>query len=279
MGQFDGYFESDEVRLGTIYGMRTWEVESNGTLVPCSGGVYTYKNGENVAGCIMTDIAKMRPRHRPAEKYCTCGFYAYYDGSNYYGRGGTNHVTGIIEAYGKCQVGSAGFRAEKCRIVALVIPGHHAEEAEEDHHYPWCKPAKWVGRSYDRDATFGIGGLGAAIIGLIFTVLGGTIWGPWVLYPALAVMYGGFCCYLLAAHALQHHMFTPGYDDGRLSKVPKRYPDAEIFQSEAEMRKKYPLGRPEKPESELERRRKMRWFKNYTKEGKDKPESEYDPYE
>lgn len=51
---------------------------------------------------------------------CSCGFYAYFGDSNDYGSRTT--LTGVVEAFGKVTIGTRGFRAEKARIVALVIP-------------------------------------------------------------------------------------------------------------------------------------------------------------
>lgn len=63
------------------------------------------------------------PKHDLVSLACTCGFYAYFDGSNEYAEdAGTLGITGIVEGYGKAVVGDRGFRAEKARIVALVAP-------------------------------------------------------------------------------------------------------------------------------------------------------------
>jgi hypothetical protein len=58
------------------------------------------------------------PEHQVAT--CSCGFYAYFDEANDYADSTT--VTGVIEAYGKVTIGTRGFRAEKARLRALVIP-------------------------------------------------------------------------------------------------------------------------------------------------------------
>lgn len=51
---------------------------------------------------------------------CTCGFYAYYDGSDDYHR--EEYVSGVVEGYGETLIGTRGFRAMKSRIIALHIP-------------------------------------------------------------------------------------------------------------------------------------------------------------
>ena len=67
---------------------------------------------------------------------CSCGFYAITDSDNeymcsYFGVV-TPRVEGVVEGYGTVVVGSKGFRAEKARIVALVVPklrDNHEEPA------------------------------------------------------------------------------------------------------------------------------------------------------
>ncbi len=60
--------------------------------------------------------------HREAMVGCACGFYAYFNGTNKFSDyDGSHTISGIVEGYGMCTVGSQGFRASKARIVALVI--------------------------------------------------------------------------------------------------------------------------------------------------------------
>jgi hypothetical protein len=65
--------------------------------------------------------------HVVAAADCTCGFYAYVDGSNQYmetdfSYRNTLRVAAVIEGYGVCTVGNRGFRASKARLKALVLP-------------------------------------------------------------------------------------------------------------------------------------------------------------
>ena len=65
-------------------------------------------------------------KHRAADLHCTCGFYAYFDdGPNTYFEPGVD-VLGIVEGYGQVTVGSRGFKAERAKIVALIIPAEDA---------------------------------------------------------------------------------------------------------------------------------------------------------
>ena len=61
-----------------------------------------------------------RTRHQVGSLDCACGFYAYTDGTNQYKR--RDRIAALIEGYGVCTVGSAGFRASKARLVALITP-------------------------------------------------------------------------------------------------------------------------------------------------------------
>ena len=74
----------------------------------------------------------VKTEHRPGSKGCECGYYAYFDdGHNpYHGkRRGERYgaIRGLIEGYGLAYVGTRGFRCEKARILALVIPPKKAE--------------------------------------------------------------------------------------------------------------------------------------------------------
>lgn len=65
-------------------------------------------------------LEKASPIHRVPEVKCTCGFYAYYTPQALqYALPGT--VFGVIEAEGRVQMGTRGFRAERACIKALVV--------------------------------------------------------------------------------------------------------------------------------------------------------------
>jgi hypothetical protein len=80
-----------------------------------------------------------KPPHQVASLKCECGFWAYFDNDdNPHHQGGPMSIYGIVEGFGVITVGSRGFRAEKARIKALVIPGkkrHKFTDAVE-HNYP-----------------------------------------------------------------------------------------------------------------------------------------------
>jgi hypothetical protein len=63
--------------------------------------------------------------HRAGDARCTCGFHAYYDGTNDFAKAnstGWRTVSGIFQGFGLTMSGSRGFRSEKGRIIALIRP-------------------------------------------------------------------------------------------------------------------------------------------------------------
>lgn len=75
------------------------------------------------------------PEHTLAGVGCKCGFYAYFNGRNDYALRDKT-IAAIIEGYGVCTVGTAGFRASKARLLALVEPDHDVPWAQIKRNYP-----------------------------------------------------------------------------------------------------------------------------------------------
>ena len=122
-------FDGPRTAPGVVRGVRAFRVDRWGRLT----GVTVrrvFRPGENIAECTPTPDAVERPagEHKAGVSGCTCGYWAHYDGRNTYSDPGT--VTAIIEGYGQVTLGRAGFRAEKARVVALVVP-HEAGPAEQ----------------------------------------------------------------------------------------------------------------------------------------------------
>lgn len=124
-------FSDRPLYAGAITGLRAFTVDNLGRLrAPQRGTIFT--PGENVAKCRLTEAeilygALHRRRacvpHRVASVDCSCGFYAYTDGRNDFHHPRTSaSVEAVIEGYGTATVGTRGFRAEKARLVALVLP-------------------------------------------------------------------------------------------------------------------------------------------------------------
>lgn len=106
---------------GSVVGLRSFAVTPDYQLSAVTRRV-SWIPGQNMARCLRV---WWRPpdSHRVGVVGCSCGFYAYFDGTNDYANMIVGvSVTGIVEGYGLVTVGSRGFRAEKARIVALVEP-------------------------------------------------------------------------------------------------------------------------------------------------------------
>lgn len=144
-------FSDRPFALGTLIGLRSFRVDHYGRLKATALDV-VWTPGENVARCFhslvappsmysfaamtssllyggggySTPAAETKPKkpptdHRPGALECTCGFYAYFDeGKNRYHQPG--QLRAVVEGYGLVTVGQRGFRAEKARILGLVIP-------------------------------------------------------------------------------------------------------------------------------------------------------------
>lgn len=73
--------------------------------------------------------------HKPCgglDPACSCGFYAYHSGGEAYGTRLGNAVTGIVECTGKVVLGPLGMRAEKARLVGVLVPHDRQTILERD---------------------------------------------------------------------------------------------------------------------------------------------------
>lgn len=130
-------FSDRPLVAGSVIGLRAFATLPDGTLVSPVFRSYQWTEGENVASCEPDSLAPSAfrlaatfarilgiaaPEHELLALRCGCGFYGYTDGSNDMMRTGfwMYPVAGLIEGYGRCVVGSRGFRAEKARLVALI---------------------------------------------------------------------------------------------------------------------------------------------------------------
>lgn len=118
-------------------GLTTWP--SGYHQYSSSGGYITYHTSPNIN--IVEPEAPEPPSHRVGSKYCTCGYYAFfdYDAENHgYQKG---HVTAIVEGTGVATVGEKGFRCEKAEVVALVksSPEPKPEAAKPEPEPQWRK--------------------------------------------------------------------------------------------------------------------------------------------
>lgn len=132
-----------------LRGQRVFTVDKAGRLYGCTYQV-PWEPGENVKACYSWDpvggtpyaygcpcplcsasrgtekIERWKDRDHGVTVDCACGFYAITDHHNEYMKSfygvTVPRIEGIVEGYGTVVVGSKGFRAEKAKIVALVIP-------------------------------------------------------------------------------------------------------------------------------------------------------------
>lgn len=133
---------------GELIGFRYWRMHSDGSSIESvTRPNHTWSIEGNVADCD-TDISHVlaRPADRDAEliphgespaQWCKCGFYAWYKASEAvrnHGRGDFGLwnasllsptsvlIFGAIAASGRIIPGTTGFRAEKARLLGLMVP-------------------------------------------------------------------------------------------------------------------------------------------------------------
>lgn len=190
---------------------------------------------------------------------CGCGFYAYHDADMKYALSGPGcRVTGVVEAYGRLVLGPQGYRAQKARILGIVVPPvteasrrrrllertiADLREAIEE-----CGPRVWRSSATLVYATATIGALAAAVF-----ASGGR---------AAALFAAGFTAtnWLIGTRAmLAHHKTTmealqdqlatseahlqgmPNDYSGYIELCRKNYPGVRFFHSEREMFEAFPV--------------------------------------
>ena len=120
-------FKVTDARLQSVYHVNTWTTGESTALcmnakVALLAATLHATNGVLPGWLTPAQRALIREGpHQPAHLGCECGLYAYFD------RLGNPHhfdqnVVGVIAGWGRCVVGTRGFRAEKARLLALVIP-------------------------------------------------------------------------------------------------------------------------------------------------------------
>lgn len=82
---------------------------------------------EMVVGELVRQFEAEKPKPEPPPPPphdfadCTCGFYAYLNGTNDYA---DHHVIGVVRGYGETFLGTRGFRSAKARIIAAYSSTH-----------------------------------------------------------------------------------------------------------------------------------------------------------
>lgn len=146
--------------LGGARGRRAFYLDEQGVLRGITYRA-PWRDGENVAECMVTKVVnpmgttghhsfigtgppyysggvvfhgdpQAAPEPAPGmgwarcgglDPECACGFYAYHSGETMYALSGPGcRVMAIVEAYGRMVLGTAGYRAQKARILAVCAP-------------------------------------------------------------------------------------------------------------------------------------------------------------
>lgn len=110
-----------EFVAGSIQGWRRWRIDKQGRLTGISFRS-VWVPGENIAKCHINFSSK-----HDWDPECTCGFWARRaSGTESLPTSKSldteNFAVGVIDGYGKTVVGDQGFRSEKAKITALVVP-------------------------------------------------------------------------------------------------------------------------------------------------------------
>lgn len=264
-----------DLTVGSVIGTRSFNWDDDDKTLTGVAFTVPWESGENTAICGLDEDSCNG--NDPA---CSCGFYAYWDGSDDYS--GYGKVSGVIEAYGKTVVGTRGFRAKKAKIVALLLPEPPKEidlEAERKKFlskfsYPMRVMVK--SKATKRDDAYAAAAIGGMIIGLILTtflLVGGFSTGtiPVILlgflaaaatvysgmftqasFDAIDVWYTDEYCRLFTPNASYfrtseiledlHTRMSFGVSRSEAEIIAKKYPDARIFHDRREMMEAFPTG-------------------------------------
>lgn len=148
---------------------------------------------------------------------CKCGYYAYFDGGNDFAK--PDRVTAVVEGTGVCTVGSRGFRAEKMRLLALVIP----------------RPVRGFNVGGGRRLSYFWTAL--LLLNIASTVRNGFAHDWWMM-GFLAV------CTVLAGFSLINGLTKPRV---RFDLIRAHYPEVPVYRSRRAALKAHPLTPPEPP--------------------------------
>lgn len=267
---------------GTVVGYRAFDVDSLGRLTgPQYGGVF--KPGENVAVChtpvtFSTQMSRMQaridamilggtttsaafaptpvneePDHTVGSLAHSCGYYAYFDGDNTYSM--SSRVEAVVEGYGTVTVGSRGFKAEKARLVALVLPD---ERHQSKRH---ARYDRWADFAYRHEAWGTTAEVLLAMLGIFVASMciagaddAGSPWPLLGLPSATSMLYGSYWLLRLWRHGLHrsHPLIHPeltcvSRGPGWVGLVRRNYPDVPTYPTLKDAMKAHPPTRPAEP--------------------------------
>lgn len=204
--QFNG--PEYDVAPGDIIGLRSFDIDAFARLHSVHRD-YTWHGGRNTASC---DRVRRYDVGRCKNTHCTCGFYAYHDGTEHE----AGQVRGVIKAWGKTTIGTQGFRAEYAEIVALSIR-------------PWV-PAKYeLAKCYAATLAIPVLAIVSLTVGLP-DAIAGVIFAIWVM--CLAVMTG------MVVHLMTTK--TPGISPLKVRTIKARYPDVKLYFRHEKMLRDWP---------------------------------------
>ncbi|HET8975015.1 MAG TPA: hypothetical protein VFN15_00185 [Solirubrobacterales bacterium] len=114
--------------LGESLGFRAWHLDERG--LQSLNRDHAWSPGENLADCKRAQRGRLRrvaEPHAHAEipaEGCECGLFAYHslDMAEYYGRMFGGSILGAVSCSGGISVYRHGFRAQRARVLALLVP-------------------------------------------------------------------------------------------------------------------------------------------------------------
>lgn len=239
------YFSDHEPALvnGSVVGLRRFSIRDDGSLVGPMERSAEFTSGLNHAECrdvngaTWAAVKRDQPDHTIGMLNCTCGFYAYYDPDwDEYAFADT--TLGIIEGYGRVTAGTRGFRAEKCKIVALVDPTLTKSGKRRWH------PIRWMNNHLIRWANHGkssISLLAALFIGAAGLILTENVIVEALYYVIIGLMLlRGVGMWVHLSRLLKGHSIKLNLE-ADYSKVHKKYPDVKYYLTKEEMLTAHPL--------------------------------------
>lgn len=285
--------------LGAARGMRTFYLDEDGWLRGVTYRA-PWRDGENLAKCyvarplhamVKTTRAFLGARPAPytmggvvfdadpdvppvpeeghelvpckgMEPGCGCGFYAYHTGDVRYATNGPGcRVVGVVEAYGKLILGTTGFRAEKARILGVVVPSISEgmrtraamDRTAQDVKDAMAELAYQASRRWWRHPMVAAYAATAAVVAAGSVLVPGG-------WPGLLV--AGFAAanaritYVVAANRTVHLLNVLAQDlkevnearavlpldySAHIERARAHYPGIQFFESEEEMRQAFPV--------------------------------------